>query len=56
MPQDLSLVITIILLAFNDIVQTIKRLVTTNLFRDDFNKLCISKNIKAVQNFLQKKC
>jgi len=53
-PRGSSLAVTIFLLAINDIVETIETHVTANLFADDFNILCRSKNIKTVQHFFQK--
>lgn len=51
--QESSLAVTLFLLAINDIVKTIKVLVRSNLFADDFNILCRSNDIKIVHEFLQ---
>lgn len=53
-PQGSSLVVTLFLLDINDIVKAIQAPVKSNLFADDFNILCRSNNLKAVQEFLQK--
>ncbi|XP_060880770.1 uncharacterized protein LOC132952480 [Metopolophium dirhodum] len=52
-PQGSSLAVTLFLLAINDIVETIKVPVKANLFADDFNIFCRSKNLKTVQELLQ---
>ena len=52
-PQGSSSAVTIILLAINDIVETI-RTITANLSADDFNIVIINQDTKTVQYYLQK--
>lgn len=52
-PQGSSLVVTLFLLAINNIVEATKVPVRATLFADDFNILCRGNNIKTVQEFLQ---
>jgi len=52
-PQGSALSVTLFLIAINDIAQNCNFPVTCNMYADDFNYWCRSRNIETVKNFLQ---
>lgn len=51
-PQGSTLLVTLFLIAVNDIVQNCSLTVKCNVFADDFYYWCRSKNLETVQNQL----